>query len=147
MDIGYGYDVHEDAFAGLGCGRVYIDTRKTKRSELEQMIELGLRPGDTVILRRDTHIPRTMTARAAVEAIATIKVVEPVKTPRPPGPLPEFVPAGDAYARLEAIWLNRGYTTAGALTRMEEAYGKPIKRMAAYRVFGKRGMRSPTWKT
>jgi len=34
-----------------------------------------------------------------------------------------------------------GYTTAGALTRMEEAYGKPIKRMAAYRVFGKRGMR------
>jgi len=142
MDIGYGYEVHEDAFAGLGCGRVYIDTRKTKRSELEQMIELGIRPGDTVILRRDAHIPKTMLARAAVEAIAPIRVVEPVKEPRKPGPRPEFTPTGDTREALSAIWFNRGYTTRGALARMSEVYGKPVKRMAAYGAFGKRGMRS-----
>ena len=147
MDIFYGYNVHQDASDGLGCGKFYIDTPKTKRSELEAMIEDGLRPGDTVILRRDTHIPRTMTARAAVEAIATIKVVELAKEPRKPGPPSEFVPTDAEKAVLRPIWLNGGYTTTGALARMSEVYGKPIKRMAAYRVFGKRGMRSPTWKT
>jgi len=142
MNVFYGYDVHQDAAAGLDCGRVYIDTPKTKRSELEQMISLGLRPGDTVIVRRNAHIPKTMTARAAVEALATIKVVEPVKEPRKPGPRPEFVPDGAMVVALVPIWTNQGYTTQGALDRMSEVYGEPIKRGAAYRVFGARGMRA-----
>jgi hypothetical protein len=140
MNVFYGYNVHQDAAAGLDCERVYIDTPKTKRSELEQMIDLGLRPGDTVIVRHDAHIPRTMTARKAVEAIATIKVVEPVKTPRKPGPRAEYAPTGDDKARQAAIWFNLGYTTKGALARMTEAHGAPVKRNAAYRAFGKRGM-------
>jgi len=141
MNVFYGYNVHQDAAAGLDCERFYIDTPKTGRSELEEMIELGLVPGDTVVLLRDAHIPKTMTARAAVEAVATIKVVEPAKDPRKPGPAPEFTPTGDTRERLEAIWLNKGYTTKGALARMSEVYGKPVKRMAAYGAFGKRGMR------
>ena len=142
MNVFYGYDVHQDAAAGLDCARVYIDTPKTKRSELEQMISLGLRPGDTVIVRRDAHIPRTMTARKAVEALAPIKVVEPVKEPRKPGPRPEFAPTDAEKDTLRPIWLNQGYTTNGALKRMSEVYGKAIGRMAAYRVFGARGMRA-----
>jgi len=142
MNIGYGYDVHQDDFAGLDCDRIYIDTQKTKRRQLEEMIELGLRPGDTVILRRDAHIPKTMTARAAVEAIAPIRVVESVTEPRKPGPRAALMPTGDTRARLEAIWFNKGYTTRGALERMSDVYGAPVKRMAAYNAFGRRGMRS-----
>jgi len=54
----------------------------------------------------------------------------------------KFAPTHEESTRLRMIWQNGGYYTNTALARMSDVYGKPVKRMAAYRVFGKRGMRA-----
>ena len=137
MRIGYAKNVTEEAFASANVERVYLDTSKTRGSELVALLELGIKPGagDVVVLLRSGDIRGVQ--RQLVEDIATVEIHKPDRPPVKPGRKPKVTPT----PAMRLIWQNLAYSTNGAVARISEEAGVPVSRHNCHDWFGPRGLR------
>lgn len=127
----------EEAFASAGVEKVYLDTSRTRGSELVALLELGIKPssGDVVVLLRSGDVRGVQ--RQRLETIATVEIHKPDRPPAKPGRKPKVKPT----PAMLAIWQNLAYSTNGAVARISEEAGTRVTRHNCHDWFGPRGLR------
>lgn len=132
MRHGYGYNRSERDFAHADVERVWIDTAKTDRLERADMLEIGLRPKDTLVLLRPGDLgrgPDLAAVRRLLEARGVTIEIAQQEDKRPVGAPLRFNPSPDQDKRIRELWYAQGvYLLGHVLKRAEEIYGEPVSR-------------------
>lgn len=148
MRVGYGYERAERDFGEASVDRVWIDTRSTDRMERAAMLEMGLRPGDTVVLLALGDLGRGTDLRAVrrrlEEMRVTVEVQSSTKEPKPRGRPRAFTPDAMQDRQIKKLWYADGmYTMQYVLRRTEEIMGQSVSRNQLDHRYGPRNGSMP----
>lgn len=133
MRVGYGFGRTERDFGRAKVDRVYLDTAFSERTERADMLRLGLRRGDVLVLLRpgdlghgkDLINVRQMLADMGVK----IEIGQGLEDKRPPGRPRAFEPSPEQDERIKGMWYAQGiYLTRGVEQRASEIMGHPVTR-------------------
>lgn len=132
MRVGYGINRSDRDFAKADVARLYIDTDRTERMERADLLQYGLRRGDTLVLLaagdlgRGAELPAIR--RILEERGVTTEIVQ-TKPKRQPGRPPEFAPNDEQDRLIRGLWYSLGVFQMGhVLRRAEEIFGSPVSR-------------------
>lgn len=133
MKIGYAYERPESVFDGLGVDRVYIDTKRTERTERAHLFAPGvLRDGDTLVLRSRGDLGQGFGLAKFEQRLAEKGVsleIVPIGRERGERGRPrKFTPDDAADAIIRPLWHNTAYTLAYVLRRARETMGHDVGR-------------------
>lgn len=148
MRIAYGYNRTERDFSHLEVDRVWIDTKSTDRMERAAMLEIGLRPGHTLVLLAPGDLGRgsdlLAVRRRLAEMTVEIEVAEPKEKPGPRGRPKGFDPDPKQDKALRKMWYADGmYLLPYVLRRAEEIMGHPVSRNQLDHRYGPRNGSMP----
>lgn len=149
MRVGYGFKRKRSDFDKANVEKVWIDHHGTGREERTDMLVVGIRPGDTIVLLAPGDLGAggeiPLIRREMQERRVTIEVVPLTKETAPPGRPPAFKPDAELERRLKRLWTDGRYGGRYVLDKGCEAAGwKPTKanrekmRMWLYNKFGAR---------
>lgn len=148
MRIGYGFGRTSADFGRAKVTRVYIDTAFTDRDERRDMLQHGLRSGDTVVVLALGDLGKGADYRAVLrrlhEAGCKVEVLDKTRKPETRGRPKAYDPTTDQDARIRELWYADGiYQMKHVLQRAEEIYGKPVTRAQLDHRYGPRNGSMP----
>lgn len=121
MKIGYGYRKRADDLAACGAERIIVDDQPDRPGR-GQLVQLVLRPGDTLVLLHLRDLggspvaDRQWTQR--IEGLGvTMQICTPPATPAVKGRPRQFDPQAEINSRVRSIWLDG---TKSELVRLAE---------------------------
>lgn len=148
MRIGYGFNRSSGDFVRARIDRLYIDTRDTERAERSDMLRVGIRSGDTLVLLakgdlgRGAELPPIR--RRLAERGVSIEVYKDDTERRAPGRPADFNPSPTQDKRIRSLWYDVGvYTLKHVIQRATEIYGSPVSRNQLDRRYGPRNGSMP----
>lgn len=148
MRIGYGFKRTSPDFTRAQVDRLYIDTPDTDRAERADMLMLGLRRGDVLVLLapgdlgRGAELPPLR--RLLEERGVTVEVLPAEEPTRPRGRPTGFDPTPEQDEKIKRLWYQIGvYQMKHVLQRAEEIYGAPVSRNQLDRRYGPRNGSMP----
>lgn len=134
MRIGYGFGRTSEDFARAKVDRLYLDTAFTDRSERTDMLRIGIRKGDTLVLLAHGDLGAGAGLRAIRRRLGDmgveIELAQPAsQTKRPRGRPASYDPNPEQDEQIRRLWYMDGvYMMKHVLQRAEEIYGKPVSR-------------------
>lgn len=133
MRIGYGFNRREEHFAHADCERLWLDFDRTDRVERAEMLVMGLRKGDTLVLLARGDLGRGAELPPIRQLLAERSVMVeicPSSSPpsRPVGAPPQFNPTSEQWDRIAAFWHDQRYSGPYARKRASEIMGFDVSR-------------------
>ena len=145
MNIGYGFNRTEEDLKAAGAERVWIDTRREREMRAE-LLQYGLREGDTLILLSRNDLGGSSRANKRMEAEiekigASIEIVAPPKENGQAGRPRKFSPDEWQDEDIRELWLNPIYTEQYKLQQISKRMGRAISKGQLWYRYG--SMKNP----
>lgn len=143
--IGYCYRCNPADLEAAGCELVYVDTPKTDRLERRDMLKMGLRKDDTLVLLKPGDlgaVGELKRLREQIEAMGvTIEIYEPAKPLRRPGAPRKYDPEPELRERIGVMWHDLDLSGPYVLRRAQELVGEWVRRHHLNEAYGPRSKR------
>lgn len=146
MRIAYLINELPGAATAMNCKKVFVDTEKTDKQELDYMLNKGgIVSGDTVCVRQISDFGRgKQGARIAAQIHDMGAEIEyhPAKAKRDRRGRPSVIDpsdlSDDQFSKMQTVWHKGLYGTTRTLERLTEIAKQPVSKSQAYTLFGNR---------